>query len=338
MSAFTKVLLIAAAIILIPNSASADVLPIGVIERASCGNTVVDIQSSGTGMMHGFTQLTTSNARVSAINAVENCAVIQWDSSAPAATMVLYAELTDEPVSIDLSKEGFGYSKFTTQNNAGIASHTAVLKDLESGKAYSYRLVTRAHPSALPVISDPFVFITGQTYIIPTVVKPIVVIPPVKKPVVVIEKPVVETPIVPAAITAATEAMGDKSKEGELLSFFAGFKPDTSRLSLSSSIGLFEKDKYIVPLLFLALLLYLAYRYILPMVKVDLKNPVMYWLVGSVVLTVGSAALMYYYITLVGIAVFLAVMAWYLLKSVGEEELPKQPKLLETKHDKNKRN
>ncbi len=336
MSAFTKFLLIAAAIVLIPNSASADTLPLGVIERSSCGTTSVDIQSSGAGMMQGFTPLTTSNARVSAINAVENCAVVEWESSAPAATMVLYAELAGEPVPIDLSKEGFGYSTFTTQNNAGVANHTAILKDLEPGKAYSYRLVTRAHPSAMPVISDPLVFITGQTYVIPVVVKPVVV-SPVEKPAVVVPVKPVEVKTVPAAVTAATDAIGDKSKEGELVSFFGKFKPDMSRLSLSSSIGLFEKDKYIVPLLFVALLLYLAYRYILPTIKIELKNPVMYWLIGSIVLTVGSAAMMYYYITLVGIAVFLAVMAWYLLKSVGDEEHPVQPKLLETKNAKDKR-
>ncbi len=157
-----------------------------------------------------------------------------------------------------------------------------------------------------------------------------------------VEEPVVEDPSaeddasgVPAAINAVDEALRDSSKEMALWSrikkFFSNLLPDRDRLSLTSNIGLFEKDRYIVPTLFFLLLLFLLQQLVLPAFNLSLKEPVLYWLFGTVVLVVLSAVFMFYYVTLIGIALFLGLLAWYLLKSI-----PDEPKLLESKDSKQK--
>ncbi|QSH39547.1 hypothetical protein JXR01_00860 [Candidatus Kaiserbacteria bacterium] len=350
--------LLAALFVLTPSLASANTLPIGVLERQTCDSFSVDIHGYGAGMMHNANPMEISGQRVTHISATENCAVVEWQSSTPAATQVLFAELGDEPVPIDTSIDpDFGYPHASTQNNAGIANHVAILTGLEAGKAYSYRVVTRSHPSALPTISDPQVLIAGP-YTVP--VAPIVPTTPIVTPTPTFDaekfpitptatvKPVAVTPVteikeieddkdvtVPAAITAASNAFGATSREGSLWETITGFfnriTPDVSRLSLSSNIGLFEKDRYIVPTLFFLVVLFLIQHLILPAFSISLKNPLLYWLVGSVVLAVLSSVFMLYYVTLIAIALFLGILAWYLLQNISDEDgTPVQPKLLET--------
>lgn len=336
-----------------PSSVSADTLPFGVLERQTCGTYTVDIQGYGAGMMHNSNPIEITERRVSYISATDSCAVIQWESSTPAATQVLFTELTTEPVTISTDIDPkFGYPNASTQNNAGNSQHTAILTGLEAGKAYSYRLVTRSHPSALPTISDPHVLIAGPSVYIapPTTTDAIKIpapttekLPTVPKVAAVSEKPSKTiTPeegsdetVVPAAITAVNEALGAKSKEGTLFKslkeFLLGIKPDMSRFSLSSSIGLFEKDRYIMPTLLFFGILFLLQHFVLPAFSVSLKNPLLYWLVGSVVLAVLSSVFMLYYVTLLAIALFLGILAWYLLQNISEDmDVPTQQKLLET--------
>jgi len=369
-SRFFLLAVLLTATILLPQVSSADTLPIGVTERQTCGAFSVDIYSYGGGLMYSVTPTINSHQRLSYISPTENCAVVEWQSSIPAASQVLFSELGSEPVSIDLTAENFGYPYASTQNNAGTASHTAVLEGLTPGQAYSYRLVTRSHPSAIPTISDARVLIAGPSTALPTpvvTVTPVTAVPsapvPTPTPVPVVTLPPVTTeqfdaekfPIapvatdtpkvastseedntvsVPSAVTAADDALGETSKEGSMWArikgFFAGLMPDDSRFSLSSNIGLFEKDRYIIPALFFLGLLFLLQQLVLPAFSVSLKNPILYWLSGAVVLTVLSAVFMFYYVTLIGIALFLGLLAWYLLQSLPEDQDPTeiQPKLL----------
>lgn len=150
--------------LLVPTAfVNAEELPVGVSERQTCGTYSVDIFGYGAGMMYTTDPITVTNRRVAYLNASEECAVIEWGSNIPAASQVLIAKLGDEPVTIDTTKENFGYPISSTQNNAGISNHRAIVYGLEPNEAYSYRLVTRAHPSALPVISDAQVLVTGTT-------------------------------------------------------------------------------------------------------------------------------------------------------------------------------
>jgi hypothetical protein len=151
---------------------------------------------------------------------------------------------------------------------------------------------------------------------------------------------------VPAAITAANEALGASQEFDVWLTikeYLSRLKPAEERLSLSSSVGLFERDRYIVPALFFLGLLFLLQHLVLPALGITLRNPVMYWLLGVVVLTVVSAMFMLYYVTLMGSTLFLGLLVWYLLKSVPAEEegaANAQPKLLEiakTKEPRTKR-
>jgi len=361
---------------LCPQTSAADTLPQGVVEQQSCGSYNVSIMGYGAGMMQNPEPVKVTNARVSLINMSENCAVVQWESNTPAATQVLFTELVNEPVSIELSKENFGYSNATVQNNSGNSSHTAILTGLEPGKAYAYRLVTRSHPSAVPTISDPQVLIASPVVVL-TLPQPVVTpTPPVviaiptttsspvslfdseKFPVAVTkpEGPVTSVPEelapetevtaepeveVPAAVTAAEDAFGNSREShfwNSLKGFFSKLTPDSKRWSLSSNIGLFERDRYIVPTLFFLGLLFLLQQLVLPALGMTVKNPLLYWLLGAVALTVVSAVFMLYYVTLVGIALFLGLLAWYLIKSVPEEGdgVAIQPKLLETSEAKKK--
>lgn len=323
----------------------------------TCGSFSVPIQSYGAGMMHSPTPIQVANERVSLIHPTENCAVVQWTSSSPAASAVIFAELAAEPVTVKPTDVAtFGYPHITTQNNAGLSMHTAVLKDLKPGVAYSYRLVTRSHPSAVPAISDAKVLIAGPMVVAPVVPPVVAVVPPVisvptiptphsgfdaeKFPIV----PIVETErevatttealstttqattttSVPSALNAAVAALGSaRSQEWKIWewikSFFANLKPSSERMSLESNIGLFEKDRYIVPFLFFLGLLFLLQQLVLPAFGVNLKSPLLYWLLGSVIVALISALFMLYYVTLVSIAVFLGLLAWYLLKSVPED-------------------
>ncbi|MAJ97082.1 MAG: hypothetical protein CMI56_00520 [Parcubacteria group bacterium] len=358
---FSLPICLAALLLLVPSFVNADTntLPFGILDRQACGSFSVDIYGYGAGMMQNTNPIEVTDQRVTYISATENCAVVQWESSNPAATQVIFAELGDEPIAIDTSIDpNFGYPQASTQNNAGIAQHTAILTGLEAGKAYSYRVVTRAHPSALPTISDPQVFIAGP-YTTPTAqtvptTSPTAPIPSfdTQKPPVtptVTTKPVTVAPsvietekkedeeevTVPAAITAAAAALGTTSQEGALWQAIKGFfnriTPDINRLSLSSNIGLFEKDRYIIPTLLFLAILFLIQHLVLPTLSISLKNPLLYWLVGSIVLAVLSSVFMLYYITLVSIALFLGILAWYLLKNISYEDgVHAGPKLLET--------
>tara|TARA_B100000745_G_scaffold187366_2_gene122895 strand:- start:47453 stop:48592 length:1140 start_codon:yes stop_codon:yes gene_type:complete len=347
-------------------SASLDSLPPGVLERETCGSYSVDIFGYGAGMMQGPGSVQTANAQVSFISSTENCAVVQWESDAPAASQVLFSELSSEPVTIVVSEENFGYPHATVQNNAGNSLHTAILTGLEPGKAYTYRLVTRSHPTAMPTISDPQVFIAGPSVaslasmtpsisgtptptrsvpapafdsekfpLAPAVTSPAAKFidqeaPPTEEET---RRDIDTTSTVPAAVTAAEEAL-DSSRERDLWTglqaFFAKLIPDRDRLRLSSSIGLFEKDRYIIPTLFFLGLLFLLQHLVLPALGMTLRNSTLYWLFGTIVLAIISAVFMFYYITLVAIGLFLGLLAWYLLKSIPEDEgsSSTQPKLL----------
>lgn len=368
--------IVVAGVLLTPTSAVfAEELPVGVSERQTCGTYSVDIFGYGAGMMHTSEPITTVNRRVAFLHATEGCAVIEWDSSIPAASQVLVAKFDEEPVTIDTTMENFGYPIASTQNNAGLANHRAIVHGLEPNQAYSYRLVTRAHPSAIPTISDPHVLITGATAefapvnpapLTPPQTTPITPTPPTpafdfeKFPIVPSsdttepvstpaevqdeEAPASDdsaagTTTVPSAITAADSALGNSQERAvwdSFVNFVKGLLPDEGRLSLSSNIGLFEEDKYIVPTLFFLVLIFLLQRLVLPAFGLTLENPLLYWLVGSVVLTVLSAVFMMYYVTLIGIALFLGLLAWYLLKSTPDDGAESSPqlKLLETKEAK----
>lgn len=377
----TKLFLLFASIFavffLFPHPTLANELPAGVLEQNTCDSYTVNISGYGAGMMYNVNPIEISNRRVSYISPTQGCAVVEWDSSVPAASQVLFGELNKEPVSIDLSSSTYGYESATTQNNAGLANHRAILTGLEAGKAYSYRLVTRTHPSALPSISDAHVLIAGP---IPTITQPTPdstqTVPPVVNTFI---PPVVEEiqydaekfPIrptvdessigsdteeevetasntqealpeasiatttltvsdfleeghVPSAINAATQALKDRTEENSLWQtikdFFLRMKPSNERLSLTSNIGLFATDRYIIPTLFFLGLLFLLQQLVLPAFGVSLKNPILYWLFGTIVLAVVSALFMLYYITLVGIVLFLALLAWYLVQNTPSDK------------------
>ena len=421
LSHILRVCIVAAAAVLLasPHFAAAQTLPhtshtlpVGVIERHTCGNLSVDIRGFGAGMLHQATAVATHDRRVTFISPTENCAVIEWRSETPAASAVIFAPLSDEPVTVDPNNETFfGYPAGSTQNNAGLSVHQAIITDLEPGVAYAYRTVTRAHPTATPTISEAHVLIAGPatghaatqassvsaptqpqmpmqpgqpggqpgagatpgTFAVP--VQPDTSAPPQhvdfeKFPVTPRgtdtrtsqeqtpapahtederETPSTEgdaatttpaaqsdTSAVRSALNAAASAFGALNSQEEgffarIQSWFAGMLPGgeamgegTGGFSIPSlGIGLFESDRYIIPVLLALGALLLVQQLLLPALGITLKNPLRYWIIGMLVLSVLAIAAMLYYVALVTLALFLGLLAWYLLDGVTDDASPK---------------
>lgn len=359
---FLSVVVVGSLFAVLPQTAFADeVLPVGVLERQTCGSTSLDVYGYGAGLMQNNQPTVVTDAHISEVSVSQNCAVVRWNTEHPVATLVLFAEISAEPIGIKLGAENFGYPYATMQNNAGVAAHVAVLEGLQPGVAYSYRIVTRSHPNALPQISDARTFVVGSTAPVVTVppTTPVTQTPPITTTpeTAVAEQPVQEVPAapvaeipteeptgtgVPSALTAAQQAL-DGTRESALLSaigaFFARLVPNPERLSLTSTIGLFEADTYIVPTLFFLALIFLLQHIVLPAFSVSLKNPLLYWLLGSMVLAIVAAVFMLYYVSLVAVAVFLGALARYLLQNTPgdtDSSAATQPKLLETAETKKK--
>ncbi len=126
-------------------------------DKTKCGSITVDSSGHyGTGMVIGLTQLTTTPAKVTTTDTSKDtgCVIVEWDSSAPAASFVVFDEKKKEPIQIDLNNPTFGYTYATAQDNSGTSHHKAILYGLKYGVAYTYRTVTRAHPTAMPRIDD----------------------------------------------------------------------------------------------------------------------------------------------------------------------------------------
>lgn len=188
LSFFFLSILLAFAALLPTDAAAADTsLPINAIAQERCGSTVVNIYSFGPGLMNQFHAPEVNNLSLGELNTAEECAVITWNTNIPASVQVLYTEFENEPISIDVTAENYGYTYATAQNNSGEAVHTAILSNLKPGTVYTYRIVTRAHPSASPRISDPRVIVFNTTLQPQQVATPMT--PPVATPV---------TPAIPA--------------------------------------------------------------------------------------------------------------------------------------------
>lgn len=428
LSHILRVCIVAAAAVLLasPHFAAAQTLPhtlpVGVIERHTCGGFSVDIRGFGAGMLHQATAVATHNRRVTFISPTENCAVVEWESETPAASAVIFAPFSDEPVTVDPNNEVFfGYPAGSTQNNAGASVHRAIITDLEPGVAYAYRTVTRAHPTATPTISEAHVLIAGpavgsaitqpspvntsaqpqaplqptqpagqpgtgatpRTFAVP--VQPDTSAPPQH---VDFEKFTVtptgadthtsqeqaptpahtdgdgdapsteddtatttpaaqnDTGAVRSALNAAASAFSALNSQEEgffarVQSWFAGMLPGGETVGEgtgvnmpSFGIGLFESDRYIIPVLLALGALLLVQQVLLPALGIPLKNPLRYWIIGMLVLSVLAIAAMLYYVALVTLALFLGLLAWYLLDGVTDDAASASPKPAAATHTK----
>lgn len=329
----------------IPFSAHAAELPANVVERQTCGSTTVDIKAMGTGMMAGFDPVSIGQPRIETIDTSAGCAAISWDTSAPAATFVVVTEFGENPLAVDISKENYGYTFATSQNNDGEVTHTTIITGLKPGKVYAYRLVARAYPTALPVVSEARVII-AQDITVPPVASVNTTPTTPAAPVVEVPSAAVETPstsvtatveissvgdvvpitpqgtVVPSATVAAESALDDATHERALWAKLIHTWEPCSQQFRSILIGVF-----------LGLLAYLGYRFVLPLVHIRIKNWTMFGMLTSTLVAILGATFMLYYVTLVAIAAFLALLAWYLLTGIPLEDegvkTPTQPKLIE---------
>lgn len=130
-------------------------LPPGIIERQQCGSTVVDVRGFGAGLMYQPAPIVPQNDRVTEVRPSEGCAVIEWTTPIVATAQVIIAEMGTQPQSVDATEPPYyWYPAGTTQNADAVGIHRVVINNLVPGKTYSYRLVSRSHPSAVPYITE----------------------------------------------------------------------------------------------------------------------------------------------------------------------------------------
>lgn len=130
-------------------------LPPGIIERQQCGSTVVDVRGFGAGLMYQPAPIVPQNDRITEVRPSEGCAVIEWTTPIVATAQVIIAEMGTQPQSVDATEPPYyWYPAGTTQNADAVGIHRVVINNLVPGKTYSYRLVSRSHPSAVPYITE----------------------------------------------------------------------------------------------------------------------------------------------------------------------------------------
>ena len=129
------------------------VAPTASADIEKCGDVVIDVKGNSAGLIYQPTPVKIAGVQVSTINTSENCAVISWTTNTPATSQIVFAE-AGEDVSINATEENFGFPKATTQNNDALVQHKAIIKNLETGKTYTYRVVSRSHPSAVATVDE----------------------------------------------------------------------------------------------------------------------------------------------------------------------------------------
>jgi hypothetical protein len=343
----------------------------GVIETQVCAGFEVEIFGYGAGLMMQTAPISATEPRILATDANNNCTVLEWETNIISTAQIIYAEEGAAPGVVDISNESFlGFPSGTTQNNEGTERHRAILTGLEAGKTYVYRVVTRAHPSALPNVSGPYSFTAGASAVsqstsavpsitltvttTPTPTAPttpsIVYTPPATVPTEIqktsqeqaMASPQAEGTATPsdtpreaaggetdtedmiAAATAADEAaesgaFGTASVASVFDSarnWFSSLKPNGDRLNFSPGLGLFEEDSYIIPMLFFLLILFLLQQLLLPAIGMPVKQPIVFWLFGSLAVAALTALLGYYYIALAMTALFAGLLIWFTIISI----------------------
>ncbi len=298
------------------------------VER--CGNISVAIKGNGAGMIYNDQLVQTYNEHP-LINMSEGCAVLEWNTTVPATSQVIFSEfVTGEPVSIDMTANPYyGYDRATTQNNSGEAFHQTVLSELEPGKAYAYRIVSRSHPSALPVVSAEYVIVMQNAPAVPTTTtqQPPVIIhtdAPVEQVDVVItplgDDDVVFTDTETATDETATDTNATTTNDdvGMWSGFSTWFKAKLSALwgALAHS---FDKDAVVLPFILAIVLLGMLHRVLLPLAGLTLPS-MPYWIIGAGVLGGGAWFAGWHALAFALGALALLMLAWALLVFASQQD------------------
>lgn len=150
----SHILFIALVVLMFSGVTEASTLPAGIVEQQRCGNTTVDVRAYGAGLMYQPAPIVPQNDRVLEVRPQEGCAVVEWTTPIVATAQIIFAEVGAAPESVDATKPPFyWYPTGTLQNADATGIHRVILSGLTPGKTYSYRLVSRSHPTAVPYIS-----------------------------------------------------------------------------------------------------------------------------------------------------------------------------------------
>ena len=156
MKTFKKLFLVSTFLLLLFTSSAADASTI-----QSCGDVDVEIKGFGAGLMYQPRTIQIANQHLSVVSTSEKCAVVEWSTDIPATSQIVFNDFGENGSihALNSEKENFGYLHASPQNNSAYVYHRAILPNLEAGKAYAYRVVSRDYPGGTPSVSEERVLI-----------------------------------------------------------------------------------------------------------------------------------------------------------------------------------
>ncbi len=135
-----------------------------------CAGYSVDIKGNSSGLLYGVSRLDIEKPQIIAMDTTQACAVVAWNTSALSTSQVIFAkDGQDKRLDfIDSDETTFwGYPNGSVQNNNPQKYHVMIINNLEKGKKYSLRAVSRFHTTALPSVSEELNFVFEPARIIP---------------------------------------------------------------------------------------------------------------------------------------------------------------------------
>ncbi len=128
-----------------------------------CAGYKVEMKPNSVGFIN-TPYMKISKPQVIALDTSKGCAVVSWRTSALSTSQVIFRD--ENPAYVDLldknEKSYWGYPYGTEQNNDAQAYHIMILNNLEKGKSYFLRAVSRPTTSAMPYISDELYFVFDE--------------------------------------------------------------------------------------------------------------------------------------------------------------------------------
>ncbi len=136
-----------------------------------CAGYSVQLKDSSSGLLYGITRLNIEKPQIIAMDTKQACAVVAWNTDALSTSQVIFAKDTEDKKLDFLNADEttfWGYPNGSAQNNNPQKYHVMIINNLEEGRQYSLRAVSRFHVTALPVVSDELNFVFEPARVIPT--------------------------------------------------------------------------------------------------------------------------------------------------------------------------
>ena len=123
----------------------------------TCAGYSVEVKGNSAGLIQTLDNLNITAPQIIGADIFNGCAVVVWNTQYLSTSQVIFKKL-GENNKVDLidgdENNYWGYTYGSLQNNAPQKYHIMIVNGLEKDVFYVMRAVSRAHPSALPYISQ----------------------------------------------------------------------------------------------------------------------------------------------------------------------------------------